>query len=87
MSRLRVYLDASGQTWHDVPGYGRVNWTLTRITEHARETSELHRPDRTVLRRRCKMCGTRWMCRKARWADDWMAALERGRSKLVRYTG
>jgi hypothetical protein len=95
---LRVYLDASGQTWTDVPTYGRVNWPVEQINGHARYVWELHRPNETVMRirllwgwlpyaawpvRQCKICLLPWMCREARWASDWFDALEAGWSSLV----
>jgi len=95
---LRVFLDASGQTWHDIPTYGRVNWSVEQINEHAREVWETHRPGQFVVgmllaygflpylawpMRRCKVCQTRWMCREARWASRWFDSLERGWSHLV----
>jgi hypothetical protein len=43
-------VDATGQTWHEVPGYGLVNWTLEQITEQAGYLFDLHRPDQTTVR-------------------------------------
>jgi hypothetical protein len=95
---LKVHLDASGQTWHDVPGYGRVNWPVEQITEHAREVWSLHRPDRPIFKirllwhliptrvlpyRECKICLTPWMCRQAWWATRWFDSLERGWRHMV----
>jgi hypothetical protein len=87
---LKVFLDASGQAWRNVPGYGLVNWSTQRINEHARYVWETHRPDQPAVRvrielgflplvirpsRYCKVCQTPWMCREARWADDWFWSL------------
>jgi hypothetical protein len=90
---LKVYVDASGQTWRDVPGYGRVNWPVEQIIEHARLTKQLHQPDGPILKvrllwrvvpvlvlahRECKVCLGTWMCREARWARWWLDSIERG---------
>jgi hypothetical protein len=95
---IRFYSDASGQTWHHVPGYGRVNWPVEQITEHARSISGLHRPDQPVMalrlvwgvlpyvawpHRRCKACLTSWRCRDAQWATWWFDSLERGWRGIV----
>ena len=88
-----VYLDASGQTWHHVPGYGPVAWPIEQISEHARYVVAVHRPDRPAIAVRlvsgvlpcvvlparcCKVCLTRWTCREARWAHWWLGSLDRG---------
>jgi hypothetical protein len=83
-------VDATGQTWHEVPGYGFVNWTPEQITEQARYLFSLHRPDQTTVRvriawglvplvtwpgRYCKVCQTKWLCRTGAWAHDWLSAM------------
>jgi hypothetical protein len=90
---LKVYLDASGQPWYDVPGYGRVNWPVEEITLYARSVVALHRPDGPVVtvrllwrvlpalvvpHRDCKVCLGSWVCREARWASSWLDAMEHG---------
>jgi hypothetical protein len=94
VSRTRSYpllgvADAAGQTWHEVPGYGFVNWTHEQITEHARYVFGFHRPGQTGLRarialgfvplvwpgRHCKLCQTRWPCRTGLWVRDWLGAV------------
>jgi hypothetical protein len=83
-------VDAAGQTWHEVPGYGLVNWSPEQITEQARYLFGLHRPGQTTLRvriawgflplitwpsRYCKVCQTKWLCRTGAWAHDWLGAV------------
>ncbi len=83
-------VDAAGQTWHEVPGYGLVNWSVEQITEHARYLFGLHRPGQTTIRvrivwgllplivwtgQRCKVCQTRWLCRTGAWAHDWLGTI------------
>src|SRR4051794_34098377 len=82
-------VDASGQRWYEVPGYGLVNWTPDQITEQARYVFGLHRPGQVIKRvrivwgflplivwpgRYCKVCQTKWLCRTAAWAHDWLGA-------------
>jgi hypothetical protein len=95
---LKVYLDASGQTWRDVPGYGRVNWPVEQITERAREVWHTHRPDGLAIKvrvlwrvlpalvlpyRECKLCLVPWMCREALWASRWFDWLDHGWRHMV----
>src|SRR5439155_2333777 len=84
---LTAFIDASGQVWYPVPGYGPVTWPVDQVTEHARYLRGTHRPDGTALTlrlmwrvlplvvwrsRRCKLCLSRWPCRDARWAERWL---------------
>jgi hypothetical protein len=97
-SVVRVYVDASGQIWHDVPGYGRVTWSIGQITEHALLTKRLHRPGSPIAtvglvwrvvpapvlaRRKCRACLGNWICREARWARWWLDSTEHGWRHVV----
>ncbi|HEV7899968.1 MAG TPA: hypothetical protein VGP31_19210 [Planosporangium sp.] len=82
----RRFVDAAGQTWYEVPGYGLVTWTVEQITEQARYLAGLHRPDRARLTWRflpvvgwpgrcCKFCQTAWPCRARSWSVSWLDEL------------
>jgi hypothetical protein len=90
-------VDATGQTWYEVPGYGWVNWTPEQITEQARYLFGVHRPGQTTLRvriawglvpliawpsRYCKVCQTK-LCRTGAWAHDWLGAVETAKGNGV----
>jgi hypothetical protein len=83
-------VDVAGRTWHEVPGYGLVNWPIGQITEQARYLFALHRPGHARMRARiawgvlpmitwparyCKVCQTKWLCRAGAWAHDWLRTM------------
>jgi hypothetical protein len=98
ITECAAFVDASGQPWYEVPGYGQVQWHTWQISEHARFVLDVHRPGQAAIRvritwrglplivwpgRLCKLCQTKWQCREVRWARRWLTAVRPGERQVV----